>query len=144
MGTLDLSVELRRATLDVGVPDPKILNIPMELGLELVTVIRPNFSNAKREFFDDVIYEVDCVCLSVLFIDFEGSDACIIIDCRILEPAYFLTAFSFEGQKLNVDLNMMPWLPAFDIVWCAASAFVCLSRQSVEAITFKDTVNACV
>ena len=75
----------------------------MELGLELMTVIRTHFSNAERELF-----EVDRVCLGVLFIDFEGSDTRCIIDRGILEPSYFLTPFPFKGQELNVDLNVMP------------------------------------
>ena len=143
MGTFDLSIKLGRAAFDVGVPDPKILDMPMELGLELVAVIRPNFSNAKRELFDDVINEVDCVCLSVLPIDFERSNACCIIDCSILKPAHFLTAFSFESQKLNVDLYMMPWhllLISFGVQFPHS----CASRQSVETVALEDAVNSCV
>ena len=65
VGSFDFAVELRSDSFDVGVPDPEIFDMPMEFGLELVTVIRPNFSNAKRELFDDVINEVDRICLSL-------------------------------------------------------------------------------
>lgn len=47
VGSLDFAVELWRSTFDVRVPDPEVLNVPMELGLELVAVVSPNFSNAE-------------------------------------------------------------------------------------------------
>ena len=59
MGSLHLSIELGRAAFDVTVSDTEIFNMPMEIGLELVAIVCPNFSNAKRELFDDVINEVD-------------------------------------------------------------------------------------
>ena len=38
--SLDLSVEVRRARLDVGVADALVLDMPVEPGLELVAVAR--------------------------------------------------------------------------------------------------------
>ena len=40
--------------------------MPMELGLEFVTIIGTHFANAEWELFDDVVNEVDRVCLSML------------------------------------------------------------------------------
>ena len=58
VGSLDFAIELRRAAFDVGVPDPEVFDMPMELGLELVTIIRAHFANAEWELFDDVVNEV--------------------------------------------------------------------------------------
>ena len=75
MGTLDLAVELRGSAPDVGMADALILDMPMELGLELMPVVGPDFLDAEREFFDDVIDEVDRVGLSVFIVDLKRPDA---------------------------------------------------------------------
>ena len=49
-----------------------------------MTVVSADLSNAERELFNDVINEVDRVCLGVFFIDFEGSDTRCVIDRSIL------------------------------------------------------------
>jgi len=36
----------------------------VELGLQLMAIVGPDFLDAERELFDDVIDEVDRVCLS--------------------------------------------------------------------------------
>ena len=71
MGSFDFAVQLRRSALYVSVPDTEVFDVPMELALELVTVVSPNFSNAEWKFFYDVVDEVDGVCLRVFLIDFE-------------------------------------------------------------------------
>jgi hypothetical protein len=67
----DLAVQLRRATLDVGMADAFVFDVPVELRLELVAIICPDFANAKRKRFDDVVDEVDGAGLSVFLIDLE-------------------------------------------------------------------------
>lgn len=107
MGSFDFAVELGGAPFDVGVPDPKIFDMPMELGLELVTVVGAHFANAKWKLFDDVVNEVDGVCLRVLLVVLEGANSGSIVDRCALEPTDLFAAFSFEGQKLNVHLDVM-------------------------------------
>ncbi len=63
VGPLDFAVQLRCAAFDVGMPDPEIFNIPMEFGLEFITIVRPNLANAKWELFNDVVNEIDGVSL---------------------------------------------------------------------------------
>ena len=41
--------------------DTEVLDVPMEFGLELMAVIRPDFTDAERELFNDVVGEVDGV-----------------------------------------------------------------------------------
>ena len=59
MGALDLAVQLRGSTPDVSMTDALIFDVPMELGLELMPIVGPDFLDAERELFDDVIDEVD-------------------------------------------------------------------------------------
>ena len=63
MGSLDFAVQLRCAALYVGMPDPDVFDMPMEFGLKLVAIIRANLANAECELFDNVVNEVDGVCL---------------------------------------------------------------------------------
>ena len=69
----------------------------MEFGLELMTIIRAHLANAERELFNDVVNEVDCVCLSMLFVDLEGANSGCIVDRCVLEPTDLFASFSFEG-----------------------------------------------
>jgi len=85
----------------------------MEFGLELVAVICPHFTNTEWELFN----EVDRACLRVFLVDLKGPNSCRIIDRGELEAAYFLAAFSFECQKLNVNLDMVSW-HLFLIAFC--------------------------
>ncbi len=39
----------------------------MELGLEFVTIVGPNFSNAEWKLFDNIVNEIDGVCLREFF-----------------------------------------------------------------------------
>lgn len=73
----------------------------------LVAIVSPNFSNAEWKLLDDVIDEVYGVCLRVFLIDLESANSGCIVDCSVLEPAHLLAAFSFEGQELDVYLDVV-------------------------------------
>ncbi len=75
MGALDLAVQLRGSALDVGMADTLIFDMPVELGLELMPIVGPDFLDAERELFNDVIDEVDRVGLCVFVVDLERPDA---------------------------------------------------------------------
>ena len=81
--------------------------MPMELGLELVTIIRAHLSNAERELFNDVVNEVDRVCLRMFLVDLEGANSGCVVDRCVLKPTDLFAAFSFEGQDLNIHLDVM-------------------------------------
>jgi len=140
MGSFDFAVELGCTPFDVGMPDPEIFDMPMELCLELVTVVGSHFANAEWKLFDDVVNEVDRVCLRVLLVDLEGANSGCIVDRCVLEPTYLFAAFSFEGQKLNVHLNVMSWhllLIAFGVQLTHS----CTSGQPVKAVALEDAVD---
>jgi len=63
VGSLNFAIELWRAPFDVGVSDALVLDIPMELGLELMAIVSPNVANAERKLLNDMINEVDRVSL---------------------------------------------------------------------------------
>ena len=69
VGSLNFTIELWRAPLDVGVSNALVFNVPMELDLELMAIVSSNFANAERELLNDMINEVDRVCLRVLVVD---------------------------------------------------------------------------
>jgi len=87
--------------------DSQILDMPMELGLELVAVVSPYFLDAEGELFDDVIDEGDGICLVVLFKDFQGTDARGVVDSSVLESTDLLTLFSDKCQELDIHLDVM-------------------------------------
>lgn len=45
----------------------------------------------------------------MLFVDLEGANSGCIVDRCVLEPTDLFAAFSSEGQKLNIHLNVMSW-----------------------------------
>ena len=108
MRSFHLPVQLGRATFDVGVLNAEVFAVTMEFNLELITIIRPNFSNAKREPLNDMIDEVDGMCLRMFVIDSKGPDTSRIVDRCVLETAHLLAAFPSKCQKLDVHLDMMP------------------------------------
>ena len=79
----------------------------MELGLELMAVVAPYFTDAKREFLDDLINEVDGAGLVVFLVNLERPNSgCVINGCE-LETADLLAIFPFKRQELDIHLNMM-------------------------------------
>ena len=63
MWSLDLADHLRCSSIDVNVTDALIFDLPVELGVELMSVISADLSDADQELFDNVIGEVGRVCL---------------------------------------------------------------------------------
>ena len=63
MGSLDLAAHLRCSWIDVSMTDALIFDIPVELGVELMSVIGSDLYDAERDLIYDVIGDVDRVCL---------------------------------------------------------------------------------
>jgi hypothetical protein len=99
MGSLDLAVQLRGSTFDVSMAYALILDVPVELGLELMAVVGSDLFDPERELFDDVLDKVDRVGLSMLVIDLEGPDTRSVVDGGILEASYLLAALTDEGEE---------------------------------------------
>jgi len=84
---LDLPVQVGARRLDVDVSDALVLDVPVELRLELVSVISPDGVDAEREAIDDVVDEVDRVRLGVLVVDAQRTDPRGVVDRRVLRSA---------------------------------------------------------
>ena len=54
VGSFDFAIELRGTSFDLGVLDPEIFNMPMEVGLELLTFICADFANAEWELVQNL------------------------------------------------------------------------------------------
>ena len=143
VGSLGFAVQLRCAPFDAGVPGPGVFNMPMELGLEFVAIIRTDFTNAEWERFDDVVNEVNRVCLGMLLVDHEGAAFGCIVDCRILEATDLFAAFPYERQELDMHLNVMVrhlLLIAFGVQFVHARA----ARKAVQAVAFEHAVDPAI
>ncbi len=90
-------------------PDPLVLDMPVEFGLELMAVIGPDFLDAERELVDDIVNEVDGIGLGMSIVDLERANAGGVIDGGVLEPPHGLAGFTFEDEEFDVHLNMMAW-----------------------------------
>jgi hypothetical protein len=64
--------------------DTDVVDMPMELGLELTTIIGSDFSYPEWELVDDVTDKVHCIRLGMLLIDLEHANAGGIINGGIL------------------------------------------------------------
>jgi hypothetical protein len=75
VGPLDLAVQPRSPWFDVRVTNAAILDVPVKLGLELMTVVGADGVDPERELLHDVINEVDRVRLCVAGIDLQRPDS---------------------------------------------------------------------
>lgn len=123
--------------------DAFVFDMPVELRLELMAVISPDFPNAKRKGLDDVVDEVDGAGLSMFRVYLERPHPPCVINCRELEATDFLSPFSFEGQELDVHLNVMTGnllVVSLGVNFSKASA----AWKPVDAISLEGPGNRCV
>ena len=111
----------------------QILDMPVEFCLEFMAVISPDLADPKWELLDNVVHEVYGVGLRVLFIDFQSTHTCSIIDRGVLEAAYLLSLFAFESQELDVHLDVVTW-NLFLIALCVYLSSASATRKSVQAM----------
>jgi hypothetical protein len=71
----DLPVELRRPWLDAGMTDALVLDMPMELGLELMAIVGAHLADPEGEPGNDAVDEGDRIGLGVPVVDLERPDA---------------------------------------------------------------------
>ena len=93
---------------DVGMAYTYVLQVPVEFGLEFVTVIGANSIDPEWELGDDVIHEVDRILLRMPLINLQGANAGRIIDCRVLEIPDLAAFLSLEIEEFHIDLYVVP------------------------------------
>ena len=89
MGPLNLPVKSRCSRLDINMTNPLVFNMPVELGLELMAIVRSDGLNTERKFIYNIIDEVDGILLIMSLIDFKSSNACSIVNRGVLEAFDF-------------------------------------------------------
>src|SRR4051794_22878796 len=112
----------------------KILDMPVELGLEFVAIIRSHGMNAKREPLYDIVEEKDGIGLGVLLINLEGADSGRIVNGCVLKTADLPTVPGLQVQELYIHLDVMPRNLLF-IAGGLHSAGFGILRQAVEPVT---------
>ena len=113
--------------------DALILDIPVELSLEFVTVIGSDFLNSEWEFPDDVIDEVDRAGLRMFLINFERPDAGCIVNGAILEAKDFLAALVNKAEEFDIHLDVMA-RHLFVVAFCVDLANARSARQPADAV----------
>ena len=80
--------------------------MPMKLCLELVYPVRTDLLDTNREFYNDVIDEVDGIFLDMPVIDLQRPYARGIVNGGVLIAFDLCAIIPFERQKLNVYLDI--------------------------------------
>ena len=138
---LDLAIELRGAWLDVGMTDALVLDVPMELGLELMAIVGADLADPEGEPGNDVVDEGDRIGLGVPVVDLERPDAGRIINGGVLVALDRLAVFSLKDQKLHVDLDLVPG----DLLLIALGMDLTnprAARKPVQAIAPENAIDA--
>ncbi len=107
MGSLDLTVELRRSRFDIRMSDTQVFDVPMELRLELMATIGSDLLDSKRKLGNDVVNKSNRILLRMAIVNFERSYARCIVDGGVLVSFDPLARFAFEYQELNVHLDVV-------------------------------------
>ena len=116
--------------------DAFILDMPVKLSLEFVTIVGADFLDLKPALLDDMINELDRVSLRVFSVNFECPDPRRVVDRGILEASNFLTLLSNESQELNVHLDVMP-RHLLVVAFCVDLAHTRTPRKPVDAMKFQ-------
>lgn len=116
-------------------PDSLVFHMPMELGLPLMSTVRAYRMDAKRKLFHHIVNKIDRAALIVLLIDFQSPDPSGIIDSRVLIATKLLTILLYQGQELDVDLDLVPG-NLLGVAVSVKSAAADVSRKGANAISF--------
>ena len=141
MRAFDFSVELRTARFDVCVAYTLVLDMPVEFGLELMTVVSSDLLDTERELFNDVIDKVDGVGLRVPSVNFQCSHACCIINRSILVALDLLPVFFIEDHELDVHLDVVA-RPLFVVTPGVNLPHASAARQAAQAMALERAIDA--
>jgi hypothetical protein len=86
MGSLYLTDELQRSSLELGMADALIFGVPAGLGLEPMAVIGSGLFGAERESSGDVNDKIVRVGSCVLVVNVEPPDTHRAVDSCIMKP----------------------------------------------------------
>ena len=92
---------MRHYSRHVGVTNVLILDVPVELGLELMAVIGSGFFDVQRELFDDVTDEVDRVRLCMFVVNLECRFARRNVNAGSCKPWIFWPRLPMKARDLS-------------------------------------------
>ena len=124
----------RCAGFDIDVSHAKILDVPVKLCLEFVTVIGSHCVDAKRKPLDNIVEKKNGIGLGVLLVNLEGADSSRIVNGCVLKTADSMAVFSLKIQELHIHLDVM----ARNLLLIAGGlhrAGFGILRQAVEPVT---------
>ena len=87
--------------------DALVFHMPVELGLELMPIVRSHLPDAEREAPDDIVDEQDGIGLGVPVVDLECPHTASSVDGGVLVAFDRLAIFPSKDQELDVDLDLM-------------------------------------
>ena len=121
--------------------DALVLDVPMELGLELMAIVGAHLADPEGEPDNDVVDEGDRIGLGVPVVDLERPDAGRIINGGVLVALDRLAVLSVKDQELDVDLDLVPG----DLLFIALSVDLATpraARKPVQAIAPENAIDA--
>ena len=123
--------------------DALIFDVPVELGLERMAIVCPDFPNAERELLDYVIDEVNRIGSCVFVVDLERTHARCIVGGGILEAPDLFAMLSSAGKELDIHLDVM----AGDLLAVALGmdfSHARSARQPTDAVAPEDVGHASI
>jgi hypothetical protein len=121
--------------------DALVLDMPMELGLELMAIVGPHLADPEGEPGNDVVDEGDRIGLGMPVIDPECPDAGRIINRGVLVALDRLAVLSLKDQELDLDLDLVPG----DRLLIALSVDLAnprTARKPVQAVAPENAIDA--
>ena len=110
--------------------------MPVKLGLELMTVVCSHRMNPKWKFFNHIVDKINGVLVRMPLVDLQSAYPGCIIHCGVLKPSDLFPILWGEGEKFDIDLNMMP-RNVLLIPFRMDSASPCITRKPVHAVTLE-------
>jgi len=107
MRSFDLSVELGRSRLNIYMPHPFVLDMPVKLRLKLMTSVSADRVNTKGEFLNYIIDKLYGTLLIVTWIDLQRPDPGSIVNCRVLKASDSMALKIPQRSEFHINLNMM-------------------------------------
>lgn len=90
-----------------------------------------------------MVDKVDRIRLGMFGVDLQGADPGGIVDGRILEASDLLPGLAGKGQKLHVDLDVMPWHLLLVALGMHGAGSIGSGEQA-ETMAAESAVDACV
>lgn len=140
MGSLDLTVELRRARFDIDMPHPLVFDVVVELCLELMAPVGADRMDAERELLDHVVNEVYGILLIVTLVNSQGPDSGGVIDGHVLKTADPAVICGLKAEELDIQLDVVA-RHLLGVPTCMDRPTTHVLRQSPHAIANQGAVN---